>query len=76
MPENDRNQQQNSQGTTGGQANQDQDSQRQNTSTQQGDDMGNPQRGSEWSNYQTRELSGNAETTGGGEGNATTPGNE
>jgi len=76
MPENDRNQQQNNPATTGEQGNEGQDSQSQNNSTRQGDDMGNPQRGSEWINYQTRELSGNAETTGGGEGNATTPGNE
>ena len=76
MPDNDRNQQQNNPGTTGDQGKKNQEDQSQNTSNEQGDDMGNPQRGSEWSNYQTRELSSNAEKTGGGEGNATAPGNE
>ncbi|HWJ90099.1 MAG TPA: hypothetical protein VNR87_03260 [Flavisolibacter sp.] len=76
MPENDRNRSQNAERTTGDQNNPDQGDQRKNSSAEQGDDMGNPQRGSEWSNYRTRELSSNAEQTGGGEGNATTPGSE
>jgi hypothetical protein len=69
MKENDRNQQQTS---TDSMQNQDLNNQQtQNTSGQGGQDQ-NPQEGTKWSNYRTRELS----DEGTGEGNATTPGNE
>jgi hypothetical protein len=76
MPENERTQGQDSK-TSGQDANQNQSGQgsQQNTSSQQQEDN-NPQQGTEWSNYRTREMSSNAEETGGGEGNASTPGNE
>jgi len=46
-----------------------QEGQRSNTSSQ-GNEEQNPQEGSAWSNYQTREL---GSEQGGGEGNATVP---
>jgi hypothetical protein len=68
LAENNRSQQKDSGSSTQRDKNRGQENQSQNTSGQGIQDQ-NPQRGSKWSNYQTRELS----DEGSGEGNATTP---
>jgi hypothetical protein len=57
---------QKSTGTPGQNPRTEQDTQKSNTSNQDSQDE-NPQQGSEWNNYRTRELGGE------GEGNASTP---
>lgn len=72
MAENNKNQNpQPSSETSRRQLNSGEEEKNQNTSNQ--GQQNNSQKGSEWSNYRTKELSGE-EQGGGSEGNATTPG--
>jgi len=71
MAENNRNQEQSSTGSTTQQNQGVGQGQTQTTSGQEGQDQ-NPQDGSQWNNYQTREMS----DQGSGEGKPTGPGGE